>query len=114
MSDKDPLVVDVYALRRLGCSIEPHPPIPRTDFVTSGHLKQEEWREVAGSMHLSLREAQIASLILANIGNAQIASVLGISTHTVHSHLDRMYRKLRIRSREELITRIFLQFVGRR
>jgi DNA-binding CsgD family transcriptional regulator len=78
-----------------------------------GFLSPDEWNEMRRTLRFSVRESEIASLIVMNLGNATIAAQLGISAHTVHSYLERLYRKLGIGSREELISRIFFEYVCR-
>jgi DNA-binding NarL/FixJ family response regulator len=39
-----------------------------------------------------------------------IAERLGLSPHTVHTYLWRIYRKLQVQSREELLVRVFAEF----
>ncbi len=45
-------------------------------------------------------------------GNSEkdAAERLGLSPHTVHTYLWRIYRKLRVQSREELLVRVFAEF----
>lgn len=63
------------------------------------------------ALHLSDREAQIASLILADQKELAIARRIGISIHTVHTHLERLYRKTGVASRVELVVRVYETFV---
>lgn len=42
---------------------------------------------------------------------ARIAMTLNISQHTVHTHIERLYRKLNVNSRSELLVRVFGEFV---
>lgn len=53
--------------------------------------------------YLSKRESEVAHLIVEGLKNAEIAKRLHISPHTVSSHLKRIYTKLHIRSRSELV-----------
>jgi DNA-binding CsgD family transcriptional regulator len=76
-------------------------------------LPADDWDEIRRTLRLSVREADIAALIIANASNGTIAQRLSISAHTVHSHLERLYRKLAICSREELITCVFRTYVQR-
>src|SRR6266581_2650311 len=39
-----------------------------------------------------------------------LAARLGLSPHTVHTYLWRIYRKLQVQSREELLVRVFAEF----
>jgi DNA-binding CsgD family transcriptional regulator len=41
-----------------------------------------------------------------------IAANLGISTHTVHTHLERLYRKLRVSSRVSLVVRVVAEYLS--
>jgi DNA-binding CsgD family transcriptional regulator len=50
---------------------------------------------------LSLREAEVLSLVAAGLTNAQIAQKLFLSSRTVDWHLGSIYRKLGIHSRAE-------------
>ena len=52
---------------------------------------------------LSNREAQILSLCAKGLRYAEIASVLGLSVHTVNAHLKSVYRKLMVNSRAEAV-----------
>lgn len=70
-----------------------------------------EWQSVCASLRLSARESQIARWILDDEAERAIASHLGISSHTVHAHLQRLYRKLGVRSREQLIVRLFMEWI---
>lgn len=74
--------------------------------------RDEEWWSVCASVKLSPRESQIARWILEDETEQAIAGRLGISVHTVHSYLGRLYRKLGVRSRQQLIVRIFAEWMG--
>lgn len=74
-------------------------------------LPQSCWDGICSLLKLSRREADIACLILANYSESAIARQLTISPHTVHSHVDRLYRKLHIGSRCELIVRLFAAYI---
>jgi DNA-binding CsgD family transcriptional regulator len=55
---------------------------------------------------LTAREMQIAELVAQGLTNAQIDATLWITEHTVKQALKRMFRKLEISSRAELVARI--------
>lgn len=55
---------------------------------------------------LTPREIQIAELVAQGLTNAQIGQSLWITEHTVKQALKRMFRKLKISSRAELVARI--------
>ena len=65
-------------------------------------FSEEQWQAIALSLGLSAREFQVLRPIFDDEPDAAIACRLGISSHTVHTHLGRLYRKLGVRSRGQL------------
>jgi DNA-binding CsgD family transcriptional regulator len=61
-------------------------------------------RAPAGSS-LTRMEMQVLGLVVRGHSNKEIARTLYVSVHTVEAHLTRIYRKLGVRSRGELIAR---------
>jgi DNA-binding NarL/FixJ family response regulator len=55
---------------------------------------------------LTDREHEIVQAIFDDRAEASIARELGISAHTVHSHVERIYQKCRVNSRVSLVLRI--------
>jgi DNA-binding CsgD family transcriptional regulator len=55
---------------------------------------------------LSPREVQIIRQLMRSFRETEIAALLEISTHTVHTHVGRIYRKLNVTSVAELALRI--------
>ena len=55
---------------------------------------------------LSARETQIAELILRGWGNREIAQALGITTTTAKKHLGRIFDKVGVDSRAQLMARL--------
>jgi DNA-binding CsgD family transcriptional regulator len=76
-------------------------------------LPEPSWQSIVRSLGLSEREAQVAGLILGD-GSCEsaMAASLSISPHTVHSHLERLYRKLGVTSRCQVVSRIFQLYVN--
>jgi DNA-binding CsgD family transcriptional regulator len=72
-----------------------------------GFLGRASWLLICTSLGLSSREADVCSLALDDLSEDQIARELGISAHTVHTHFERVYRKLGVRSRCQLIVSLF-------
>ena len=76
-------------------------------------LPEPSWQSIVRSLGLSDREAQVAGLILGDgSGESAMAASLSISPHTVHTHLERIYRKLRVTSRCQVVSRIFQLYVN--
>jgi DNA-binding CsgD family transcriptional regulator len=69
-----------------------------------------QWRAVADRLNLSDRELEIVRGVLDDRKQSSIAAQLGISSHTVHTYLVRLYLKLRVSSRMELAMRVIGQF----
>lgn len=65
-----------------------------------------DWRALDQSLGLSQRESQIVRGVFDDLKELAIAAQLGMSPHTVHTHLERLYHKLGVNSRTELIVRI--------
>jgi DNA-binding CsgD family transcriptional regulator len=60
-------------------------------------------RRRPAALELTAQEGRVAALAGAGVGNAQIAGQLSVSVSTVETHLERIYAKLGIHSRHELI-----------
>jgi len=75
-------------------------------------IKESNWREIMRVLRISPRESEIIQYIMIGENEAFIASRLGISTHTIRTHLERLYNKLNVKSRSQLIVRIFEQYVS--
>jgi len=54
---------------------------------------------------LSPREVDVVGLLVAGRSNNEIAAALSISPHTVKRHLEKVYSKLGVSSRAEVIAR---------
>ena len=75
-------------------------------------LSDQQWRSITRSLRLSGREFEIVRSIFSDQTEASIALHLGISEHTVHTHLERLYRKLGVSSRCQLVVRIFAEYLS--
>jgi DNA-binding CsgD family transcriptional regulator len=56
---------------------------------------------------LTEREKQVVGLVLQGLATRQIASRLFVSTNTVQQHLTRIFEKVGVRSRGDLVARLF-------
>lgn len=50
---------------------------------------------------LSFREREVLQIVIAGYSNDDIAEKLGLSPHTVRSHLYRIFRKIKVKSRQQ-------------
>ncbi len=55
---------------------------------------------------LTVRETQVVTLLLEGLTNKGIARRLGLSPETVKEHLGRVYRKLGVADRVELVSQV--------
>ena len=78
--------------------------------VGQGVFGPAEWRSLAAALNLSPRECGIVRSVFDGASEKDTAGHLGLSPHTVHTYLWRVYRKLHVQSREELLVRVFAEF----
>jgi DNA-binding NarL/FixJ family response regulator len=86
---------------------EPTTPSGRTVF------SEEAWQRVTSVLALSARESEILQAVFEDQKECCIAANLGISSHTVHTHLERIYRKLHVSSRVALVVRVFAEYLSK-
>jgi len=65
--------------------------------------------DARGQLLLTRREDEICSLVVEGLKNREIAQVLNLSEHTVKNHLFRIFERLGISSRTELILYVLAQ-----
>lgn len=64
------------------------------------------WRRRASGGPLTAREEEVARMVAAGATNREVASALFLSPKTVERHLVNLFRKLEVRNRTELATRL--------
>jgi DNA-binding CsgD family transcriptional regulator len=74
-------------------------------------FKQRAWASIVRSLNLSKREQQLVRGVFEDRTDHTIASGLGISRHTVHTHFERLHTKLKVTNRAQLILRILDEFL---
>jgi DNA-binding NarL/FixJ family response regulator len=74
-------------------------------------LTEAEWAKLGRKMRLTAREVQVLRGVFAEQKNETIASTLGISTSTVRTLLERVYRKCGCRSRTGAVVTAFRVYV---
>ena len=72
----------------------------------------QAWAEIGHSLKLSERELQIIRGVFDDRTEFAIATDLDISPHTVHTHVERLHRKLGIGDRAQLLLRITNEFLA--
>jgi DNA-binding CsgD family transcriptional regulator len=69
------------------------------------------WPNLAQQLRLSPREVQVVKGVFRDDKEQAIAATLGISPHTVSTYLQRIYAKLRVGSRPQLIVRVVAEYL---
>ena len=77
----------------------------------SAMLSARAWAGIARSLQLSRRQIQIVRAVFDDDKETAIAANLGISTHTVHTHLERIYHKLHVHDRVQLVRLVLGEFL---
>jgi len=80
--------------------------------VGASLLPGEIWSQLRDSLRLSDRELQIVQGIFEDQKQESIAFTLGISPHSVNTYMQRIYAKLRIGSRPQLIVRVMSEYLA--
>ena len=89
--------------------LDPEPPIavPTRDAV----FPASAWQGMKGTLCLSNRELQIVQGVFRDEKEECIAYELGISPHTVNTYFQRLYSKLHVSSRTQLILLIVGEYL---
>ena len=80
--------------------METHQTVARQEFTEC------EWHTIARKLALSPREVEIAHGVILNLKESAIATKTGMCKSTVKTHMMRMYRKLNVQSRSDLVLRV--------
>jgi len=73
---------------------------------------ESAWLRLADALTLSGRELQVVQGLFDGKTEARIGADLGISPRTVHTHLERLFRKLDVHDRVGLVVRIFATYLS--
>jgi DNA-binding CsgD family transcriptional regulator len=74
-------------------------------------LANASWLRVQRTLRLSQRELQIVQCLFEDEKQDAIAWRLGISSSTVNTYIQRLYTKLRVNSRSQLIVRVIAEYL---
>ncbi len=90
-------------------------PFPSWRTLVDSLLQSKSWCRVMSALRLFPREREIVEIMIAiDFDEEVFAQQLGISPHTVHTHIERMYRKVKVTSRSELMTRLLVVYASAR
>jgi DNA-binding NarL/FixJ family response regulator len=65
------------------------------------------WTQLVETLHLPPRQIRIVELILRNHCDKQIAATLGIKVPTLRTYVHRIYQRMGVSDRQELILKLF-------
>jgi len=74
-------------------------------------LSPQAWAYIGAHLHLSNRELQVVRRVADDRTERSIGRELGISPHTVHTYLTRIFQKLAVNSRVDLVRCVMLSYV---
>jgi DNA-binding CsgD family transcriptional regulator len=77
----------------------------------SAVFSKEAWQEISRSLRLSRRELQIVERIFDDDTESEMSKELGITRSTIHTHMERLRRKLAVTDRGEMMLRIICEFL---
>ena len=66
------------------------------------------WSGMAEDLGITVRELQVALLLVKGLSLAEIGAALGITKGTVHTYNQRLHARLRVRNRGELVVTLVL------
>lgn len=78
---------------------------------TSTIISDDDWRAISDSLELSSRQFEILKHVVDGSDDDVTSEKLGISVHTVRSHIKRIRQKLGVHSRADLVSRVFLSYL---
>jgi DNA-binding NarL/FixJ family response regulator len=74
-------------------------------------FSRRAWNQIVCRLRLSRREAEIVRGVFDDKTEYAIAAELGISSHTVHTHFERLHEKLGVADRVQLVLCIMQEFL---
>ena len=101
-SAREPLHAALETFERLGAT--PWAERARSELRASGETARR--RDPSAAQQLTPQELQVALMVAQGATNREAGAALFLSPKTVEAHLSRIYRKLNVRSRTELASRL--------
>jgi len=74
-------------------------------------LESDEWSELCRRLRLSGKESDILRGVLVDCKDHDIAAGMGISVHTLRTHVARLHLKLGVVDRVQLVCAVFQQLL---
>ena len=93
-------------------TLSPRSNVPAWQAAGSALVPGDAWLQIRNSLRLSEREVRMVQGIFNDEENERIASALAISPERVYRMMQRIYIKLHIGSRAELIVRVMSEYLA--
>jgi DNA-binding CsgD family transcriptional regulator len=71
---------------------------------------KNEWKQLVEELALSPRQKEIVQHLLLGQSDKQIAAAMGLAQPTVRTHLSRLFARLNVQDRQELVLQVFHHF----
>lgn len=81
--------------------------------MSSSVFSSEQWSTLSLELGLSSRELDILRGVFDGKTERDIAGLLSVSPHTVHTYVERLYKKLGVDRRDMLILAVMSHFMKR-
>ena len=75
-------------------------------------FSEAQWTELTERLSLSRRQGEIVRCLFRGLADKQIARELGIAVPTVRTYLGKLFLRLDVQDRVELVLRILSQFLS--
>ena len=75
-------------------------------------LSKRQWLSLARALPLSERELEIVQCIFDDHTGPAMARQLGISVHTINTHMERLYRQLGVNTRSAAVVCVFAEHLN--
>ena len=79
----------------------------RTDALRPLPFTTTEWKRIIQLLELSPQQGRIVELLVRGASDKQIAAALDLSRHTVRTYLGRIFGRLEVNDRVELVIHVF-------
>jgi DNA-binding CsgD family transcriptional regulator len=99
------------AAKKVRADAKGAPAAPTVCDVGSAMFCDPAWKEIRRSLRFSGRELEIVRGMFDDQKESAIAASLGIAPGTVHTHIERLYHKLGITDRAQLLVRVMREFL---
>lgn len=76
----------------------------------SNLFTSQEWAALVRALGLTQRQSEVVNSVICGLSDKQIADAMKVKPPTVRTHLQRVYAKLGVRDRTELVVHCFSVF----